>query len=132
MALFAKADDPPREEEGALAYVLWIAREWHGIKNARPELALGQDLHIVGDDAGDFICKLEERFGEWVWQWPWQRFVDLNEGLGLAFPFLLIWQLATWPLRGSFHYPENRQRLTLAHIAEVLERGEWFEPEFTR
>ena len=82
----------------------------------------------MGDDLVDFVERLEERFGSWVWEWPWQRFTQLSEGLSLLFPFMLLWQLVTWPIRGSFSYPSAYERLELGHIATVLEAGEWIEP----
>ena len=87
--------EPPPIGDGALAYVIWIAREDHGCRNAQPDSAIEQDLGIVGDDVVDFVERLEKRFGSWVWDWPWQRFTDLNEGLSLLFPFMLIWQWVT-------------------------------------
>ncbi|KLI63665.1 hypothetical protein [Aurantiacibacter marinus] len=120
--------DPPPKSDGALAYVLWVAREWQGCTNATELSAVMQDLGIGGEDVDDFALRLAERYGDQVADWPWQRFADLNEGLSLLFPFMLVWQLASWPFRGRFSYPSNKQRLTLGHIAFVLERGEWVDP----
>ena len=128
MALFAKASEPPPREQGEEAFVLWIARELHGIPNATLDDAIDHDLHIYGDDLVHFVEKLEERYGAWVWEWPWQDHAELNEGLSLLFPFMLIWQLATWPFRGRFSYLSKKKRLTLDHIAFVLECGEWVDP----
>ncbi|XUU60204.1 hypothetical protein ACRAQ6_11605 [Erythrobacter sp. HA6-11] len=128
MAFFSTPDDPPQEDDGALAYVLWLARDVHGCGNADPQSALDQDLGLYGLDVEDFAMKLAERFGNWVWGWPWQRFTQLDEGLSLLFPFMLVWQLVTWPFRGRFSYPSSNERLELGHIAKVLEAGEWIEP----
>ncbi|KEO87439.1 hypothetical protein EH30_07345 [Erythrobacter sp. JL475] len=127
MALFARASEPPSTSEGTEAYVLWIAREWHGIPNASLDDSI-DDLGIVGEDAIEFIERIGDRLDERVWDWPWSRFVELRECLSLLFPFMLIWQLLTWPFRGRFSYPSNKERLTLRHIAFVLERGEWIDP----
>ncbi len=121
-------NEPPPISQGNLAYVLWVAREKQGCRKAQPNSAIEQDLDIVGDDVVDFIESLEERFGNWVWEWPWQRFTELNEGLSLLFPFMLIWQLVTWPIRGHFSYPSSNERLELGHIAKVLDAREWIEP----
>ena len=128
MAWFAPAGDPPPEIQGAEAFVLWIAQDLHGIPNAKLDDAIDHDLHIVGDDALNFIEQLEDRLGDKVWEWPWGRFVQLREGLSVSFPFMLIWQLFTWPARGRFSYESNRERLTLRHVAKVLDRGEWVDP----
>ncbi|MFU7528246.1 hypothetical protein [Qipengyuania sp. ASV99] len=120
--------EPPPESDGALAFVLWVVRESHGCTKAEPNSAIEQDLDIVGDDVDDFAQRLAERFGDHVADWPWQRFTDLNEGVSPLFPFALVWQLATWPLRSRFSYPSPFERLELSHIAFVLERGEWVDP----
>ncbi len=90
--------------------------------------AIDQDVRIVGGDVEDLAEAFAKEFGEQVWQWPWQRFADLNEGLPLTFPFQVIKQLLTWPLRGSFEYPSSFERLELGHIAAVIDHGEWFDP----
>ncbi|MBX9728209.1 MAG: hypothetical protein K2X31_04800 [Sphingopyxis sp.] len=113
-----------------LERVIAIAHDRTGI--AISELsaasAIDHDLDLVGDDASDFCLALEHEFGDWIRSWPWQRFVDFNEGLSLLFPFMLVWQLVTWPFRGSFSYRSTLERLELGHVAAVIDRGEWFEP----
>ena len=89
--------------------------------------AIDQDVRIVGDDVTELVEALAAEFGKYVWQWPWQRFAQLNEGLSLFFPFMLVWQLVSWLFRGSFEYPSTYERLELGHIAAVIDRGEWFE-----
>lgn len=90
--------------------------------------AIDQDIRISGDDVTELAEALAAEFGNEVWQWPWQRFAHLDEGLSLLFPFALIWQLLTWPIRGRFEYPNKFERLELGHIAEVINAGQWFEP----
>ncbi len=90
--------------------------------------AIDQDVSISGDDVTELAEALAKEFGEHVWQWPWQRFAELSEGLSLLFPFMLVWQLIWWPIRGSFNHPSPFERLELGHIAAVIDRGEWFEP----
>lgn len=120
--------EPPSASEGALAYVLWVAREFQGCRKAQPGSAIEQDLDIVGDDIDDFALKLAERYGDWVAEWPWHRFSDLNEGVSPLFLFAVVWQLVSWPFRGRFSYPSQYERLELSHIATVLERGDWIDP----
>ena len=43
-------------------------------------------------------------------------------------PFIVIWQLLTWPFRGQFEPPSSFERLELGHIAAVIKKGEWFDP----
>ncbi|NNF93976.1 MAG: hypothetical protein HKM91_05210 [Altererythrobacter sp.] len=133
MALFSTPSEPPPESEGALAYVLWVAREWMGASNAEPSSAVMQDLGIFGDDVDDFALKLAERHGDWVANWPWDEFADLNEGTDVRgclmlpiLPLLLAYRF----IRGlPLLQPKQKlRRLELAHIAKVLEAGEWSNP----
>ena len=113
-----------------LERVIAIVAEQSGVRRDRlSELsAIDQDIRIAGDDVAELAEALAAEFGEQVWQWPWQRFAQLDEGLPLLFPFLLIWQLATWPFRGSFEYPSPYERLELGHIAKAIDAGHWLEP----
>ena len=90
--------------------------------------AIDQDLRISGEDVTELAEALAAEFGEQVWKWPWQRFAQLSEGLSLWFPVLLVWQLLTWPARGSFGYPSPFERLKLGHIAKAIDAGHWLEP----
>ena len=110
--------------------VVVIAAKQSGIPSKRLSAvsAVDQDMRISGDDVTEFAEALAQEFGDQVWQWPWQRFANLSEGLPLTFPIILIWQLITWPFRGAFEYPSPYERLELGHIAAVIERGHWVEP----
>lgn len=115
--------------DDVLERVIVIVSEQSGISKARlsAKSAIDQDIRISGGDVTDLADALAREFGEQVWPWPWQRFAMLDEGLSLLFPFILLWQLLTWPFRGSFEYPSPFERLELGHIAAVVEKGEWFE-----
>lgn len=133
MVLTKPPVSPPNEDEGHLAYVLWVAHEEHGCLAATPESALTQDLGITGLDVDDFALKLAERYGEWVADWPWHRYTDLNEGTDvrgcLLLPFLPL-MLLYRVLRRRVLFPQDGElgRLELGHIAKVLEAGEWVDP----
>ena len=86
--------------------------------------AVDQDLNIVGADVSDFAQALADEHGEWVWSWPWQRFAQLDEGLSPLWPFALLWQLAFWPFRGRFTYPDCLEGLELGLIACIPAQGE--------
>lgn len=113
-----------------LEKVRQIAAENSGIKLEKlgASTAVDQDMGMAGDDVTEFAEALASEFGEQVWKWPWERFAQLDEGLSLLFPFMLVWQLVSWPFRGSFGYPSAYERLQLGHIAAVIDKGEWFEP----
>jgi hypothetical protein len=89
--------------------------------------AIDQDLGITGDDIDELAKALSDEFGEHVFEWPWQRFADLNEP-HLFTGFYFIWRLLTWPIRGRLFDPSGLERLELGHITAVIEKGEWFEP----
>ena len=110
-------------------FVLWVAREDFGFSEATLDSALDQDLKIIGDDVDDFAEALAERYGEWVADWPWERFVCLDEGVPILAPMAAIWDFLRLPW-GDTAFPRKPEleRLTLAHVANVLERGEWIDP----
>lgn len=110
--------------------VIEIVAERTGVRRERlsPTSAIDQDIRIAGDDVTELAEAFAAEFGEQVWQWPWQRFALLDEGLSSLFIFQLIRQLATWPFRGAFEYPSPYERLELGHIAKVIDAGHWLEP----
>lgn len=110
--------------------VIEITSRQTGVAAAKlgADSAIDQDIRISGDDVTELAETFAAEFGDQVWQWPWQRFAELNEGLSLLFPFLLVWQLLTWPVRGSFAFPSPFERLELGHIAKVIDAGQWLEP----
>ncbi len=89
--------------------------------------AIDQDVQLSGDDVTELAESLANEFGDHVWQWPWQRYAELNEP-HLFTGLLFIWRLLTWPIRGRVFDPSPFERLELGHIAAVIDRGEWFEP----
>ena len=89
--------------------------------------ALDQDVRISGDDVDELAEMLANEFGADTANWPWQRYVDLNEP-HLFTGIYFIWRLFTWPFRGRIFDPSPYERLELGHIAAVIEKGEWFDP----
>lgn len=113
-----------------LSRVITLVADHSGISPARLSgaSAIDQDVRISGGDVHELAEALAKEFGLQVWQWPWQRFAELNEGCSpLVFPWL-IWRLLTWPVRGHLFDPSPFERLELRHIAAVIDCGEWFEP----
>jgi hypothetical protein len=90
--------------------------------------AIDQDIKVSGDDVTELVEVFAKEFGDYVWQWPWQRFAELSEPSALVVPYFL-WRLLTWPIRGCLFDPSPFERLELGHIAAVIDHGEWFEPE---
>lgn len=113
-----------------LRRVVAIASHFSGIpeQSLTADSAVAQDLRISGMDVWEFQDALAVEFGAFVHEWPWDRFAGLSEGLGGCFPFSVLWQLVSWPFRGSFEYPSEFERLELGHIAAVIKKGEWFDP----
>ncbi|TZG27482.1 hypothetical protein [Sphingomonas montanisoli] len=108
--------------------VIELAREQSGLRRISSDMAIDQDIRMSGGDATDFAEALAAEFGEGVWRWPWQRFAELNEGLGIFVLLALLWYLLTWPIRGRFLPPSKFERLELGHIARVINAGHWIEP----
>ncbi|QPQ55796.1 hypothetical protein IC614_04195 [Allosphingosinicella flava] len=111
----------------------------HGFKlpmeQIAPETAMSQDALIDGIDVDDFVWDLEAQFGSVVWSVPWGRFSDQTtsfRGCGCALlPFWTIWRVFWWPFEGRLiPLPkEAEERLTVRHLAKVLDEGAWCEPE---
>ncbi len=88
--------------------------------------AVDQDLHIRGDDADELVAALAESFGEWLYDWPWHLFINLNEPPAWLGP--KIWKFLGLK-NPSMAFPGyTERRLELGHIAAVIEKGQWFEP----
>ncbi len=114
--------------EDILNHVIAIAKEVSGLNAVNENTAIDQDLQMSGDDITDFADLIALQYGDDVFKWPWERFAIMGEGLSILFLPMLIWQLITWPLRGTFSYPNDLERLTLGHIAKAIEAGHWIEP----
>jgi hypothetical protein len=102
------------------------------------DTAMCHDAGINGIDVYEFAHDLSEDF---AWDRlntiPWQRFSDQRASFYgcsavLMFPLWLLARILTWPIHREAPIPGPRlpdERLTVGHIAAVLDRGEWFEPE---
>jgi hypothetical protein len=115
-----------------------VSRGTEGDEPIRQDAAVCQDLLIFGIDVDEYVDRLAAEFGPVVNQVPWLTYTDQTasfRGFGcLAFPLWLGWRLVRWPFaRGSIialpnpkHHPH---RLTLEHLAAVIDKGAWFDPE---
>ncbi len=102
-----------------------------------PETAMAQDAHIDGIDVDDFVMQLREEFGSTINDIPWLLFSDQRDSARgcmavMGVPFWLLWRWLTRPKGtsilsrpGTFAHP----RLTVAHIARVIDQGRWEEPK---
>ena len=99
--------------------------------------AVTQDALIYCLDVDDYVSGLEETFGPIVREIPWLLYTDqtsTHRGCLPAIPFLLV-ALARLPLlligKPVIPGPDPRNfgpRLTLGHIAYVIDQGYWTEP----
>ncbi|KWV93192.1 hypothetical protein [Erythrobacter sp. YT30] len=129
MGLFGRKANAPPFDEGAKPFVLWLAREEFGYKHATLSSAVDQDLTVTGDDGDDFVLQIVDRYGEWVREWPWERFICFNEGVSMLAPYAALWNFLRLPWSDTaFPQKPELERLELGHIAKVLERGEWIDP----
>ena len=119
-----------RVTSNTLLRVSEIVSDHSGIHVARlsAKSAIDHDIKVSGGDVVELAELLAGEFGDSVWQWPWHRFASLDEGVSPLAPFIVIWQLLTWPFRGQFEPPSSFERLELGHIAAVIKKGEWFDP----
>jgi hypothetical protein len=104
------------------------------VEEITADWAMSQDAGIDGIDVDDFVMDLEARFGSIVSDIPWGRFSDQRasfRGCAVWFaPLWLVWRLFRWPFDGYWVPPPNggEERLTVKHLATVLDAGEWIEP----
>lgn len=120
-----------RRVTGREAEIAALAQAMSGLRRVWPDMAVSQDLGLYGDDITEFIMALADRYGQWVWDWPWARFVDDNEGAGCLILFGLPWLLLCWLIGGpsrGLDPGQGLERLEIGHIAAVIDRGVWFEP----
>ena len=105
-----------------------------GVAEITDETAMAQDAKIDGIDVYEFGWALKDAFGPVADSVPWERFSDQRYSFyGCAVfgaPFWLLWRLLTYPMNREFmpRPSNNSERLTVRHLTDVLERGEWFEP----
>ncbi len=116
---------------GREAEIAALAQEMSGLRRVWPDMAVSQDLGLYGDDITEFVAALADRYGEWVWDWPWVRFADDHEGVGCLAIFGLPLLLMRWLFRRQSpdsYLAQGLERLEIGHIAAVIDRGVWFEP----
>lgn len=96
---------------------------------------MSQEGGIDGIDVYEFITSFPEQYKDVLNQVPWSRFSDQSAsfyGCEVALvPFWLLHRLVTWPAHRGPLIPKpngGSERLTVEHLANVLERGERFEP----
>lgn len=93
------------------------------------EAAIDQDLAIYGHDADDLVEALCEKWGDWIAEWPWHRFVNFSEAPAMR-SIYAFWARLGWP-GADTAFPSGKlpaERLELSHIAAVIEKGQWFDP----
>ncbi len=100
-----------------------------------PTTAMSQDAGIDGIDVYDFASALPSQFSAALDQIPWHRFSDQRASFYgcqvLLVPVWLIYRLTTTGLCGGAVFPKPQggaERLTVEHLAAVLDRGDWFDP----
>jgi hypothetical protein len=91
-----------------------------------PDAAVHPELAINGVEGDEFVDALCKEFGDWIADWPWARFVDFNEPPASSGP--KIWKLLRLPNPEVAFPGYVEERLTLGHIAAVIDNGQWFDP----
>jgi hypothetical protein len=102
----------------------------------RAETAMAQDALIEGLDVDDFVRDLAQEFGDFVREFPWARFSDQRASFRgcIQIASVPIWLLVRLVHRrpGEPVIPvvdsSGLPRLTLGHIAKVIDEGCWSEP----
>ena len=123
--------------EQKVAAIMALHGERLPLNEIGPDTAMAQDAMIEGLDIDDFVRALAEEFGEFVWGIPWGRFSDQRASFRgcleiAAFPLWLLVRLVHRP-SGESVLPvvdsSDLPRLTLRHIARVIDEKAWSEPD---
>ena len=107
-----------------------------GVEEIGSDTAMAQDALIDGIDVDDFVSALEAEFGEIVREIPWLAFSDQRASFRgcmslLGLPLWLVWRFIARPVGERILQPVGtlaHPRLTVGHIAQVIDSGYWFEP----
>lgn len=104
----------------------FVGKEPHEIT---PHMRLHADLHLTGDDAHGLLATFEDRFKPDMSNFVWLRYFE-DEGWNFLDPaVVMIGSLfsARFGTRWAAAMAAERE-ITIAHLAEVADRGAWFEP----
>ena len=120
-------DLKPANRLDALTAVLALVRDLCAKRDVvLPDSSLEHDLKLRGCDADEFIARLAKKFGPWVEFWPWDEYLNLDEPPFSGLEFLAYLMPKSWRLT-AFPALRPLKRLTIRHVAEALDRGEWVE-----
>jgi hypothetical protein len=130
------AEAPLSAMEALVAQAMASCGQCKDIAGIGRDTAMSQDAGIDGIDVWDFGTALGEVHWPVLETVPWERFSDQRAsfygcGSMLYLPVWLMFRIATWPFHREAPIPPLRpaaERLTVGHLAAVLERGAWFEP----
>jgi hypothetical protein len=92
-------------------------------------MRLHADLHLTGDDAHGLLAMFEDQFKPDMTGFVWLRYFE-DEGWNFLDPAVaMIGGLfsASFATRWAAAMAAERE-ITIAHLADVAERGAWFEP----
>ena len=116
----------------ALEFLLSLVKNEFGRSYANEASTLDDELCLTGAELREFVDAIASGYGNWVRDWPWDRFGDFKPKIvptkWLTYPIVGFF-VALWMLRRSKAASRDRiEELELGHIAKVLEAGEWIEP----
>jgi len=101
----------------ALAQIELIVQRIADVRSVSPNVCPYHDLGISGDDAFEMLEEIGKRFDVSFAGFQFDRYFPREvEALGEHFSRLLGRR-------------PKRERLTIQHLAYVVERGAWFAPE---
>lgn len=88
-----------------------------GSRGVKPETRLFHDLHLGGDDIRELLESIAAKFGTSFSNLSFATyFHNEDEALGAH-------------LAATFGLRTNKRAVTVQHLAEVVKRGSWFDPE---
>jgi hypothetical protein len=126
------------ETEARVAAIMTSPERALSFDEIKPDTSMSHDARIDGIDIDDFAHDMHQEFGAIVYEIPWLRFSDQRasfRGCGcLMLPFWLVWRLIVRASGEPMLPPPNGgdERLTVRHIARVIDQGFWSEPTDTK
>jgi hypothetical protein len=126
------------ETEARVATIMTSPQRALSFDEITPDTSMSHDAQIDGIDVDDFARDMHQEFGEIALEIPWLRFSDQRTSFrGYECLMLPIWLLWRWIVRSRgepvIPLPNGGdERLTVRHIAKVIDQGFWSEPTDTK
>ncbi|MCG7868292.1 MAG: DUF1493 family protein [Candidatus Thiodiazotropha taylori] len=101
-----------------------IRELWQIKKEITPNTRLAHDFGIVGLDGMEFIEAFSKEFNVKLEGFDWSYYFGLEEGVSLISLAKYLYE----KIRGKEEMSCDLPSITLGHLVDCAQKGEWFEP----